>query len=64
MVERRMVERQKKNDGKKNRMTKGMMERSMVERQKKNDGKKNRMIKRRIMERKKKDKKDGKRMDR
>ena len=39
---KRIVERQKKNDGKKNRMTKRrMMERRMVERQKKNDGKKN-----------------------
>ena len=36
----------------------------MVKRQKKNDGKKIRMTKRRMMKRKKKDKKDGKRMDR
>ena len=58
------MERQKKNDGKKNRMTKRRMMERMVERQKKNDGKKIRMTKRRMMERKKKDKKDGKRMDR
>ena len=64
-MKRRIVERQKKNDGKKNRMTKRrMMERRMVKRQKKNDGKKIRMTKRRMMKRKKKDKKDGKRMDR
>ena len=58
-MKRRIVEKQKNNDGKKNRMTKTrMMETGIVESQKKNGRKKNRRTKKRMMERKKKDKKD------
>ena len=65
-MERRMVERQKKNDGKTNKewIEDKNVGQTKAGRWKEEWNDKKRMMKRRMMERKKKDKKDGNRMDR